>query len=115
MTRKKEGKVEQTVRRRRHGTVLPADACPACGTMKRVKRGNLTFPVNGEKIAVPDAVHLRCPKCREVLLRLDEARRLRERALPICREKHGFLSAQEVRSIRERFGSRRCPSRACCA
>lgn len=86
------------------GTVQPDDACPACGTMMRDNEGKLTFPVNGEEVPVPDAAHLQCPKCGEIVLRLDEARRLRERALQIYREKYSLLSEAEIRAIRERFG-----------
>ena len=58
--------------------------------------------VNGEEIAVPDAAHLRCPKCHEVVLRIDQARKLRERALDAYRSRYGLLSADEIRSVRER-------------
>jgi len=68
------------------------------------KRGKLKLPVNGEEISVPDATHLRCPKCHEVVLRFDDARRLRQRALEIYRAKYGLLTADEIRSIRERYG-----------
>ena len=64
--------------------------------------GELKLPVNGEDIAVPEATHLGCPKCREVVLRFDDARRLRQRALEIYRAKYGLLTADEIRSIRER-------------
>jgi putative zinc finger/helix-turn-helix YgiT family protein len=86
------------------GAALPADACPACGVMMREKVGPLRLPVNGEEVTVPDAGHLVCPRCREVVLRLDESRRLRERAIAIYREKYGLLSADEIRSLRRRFG-----------
>jgi putative zinc finger/helix-turn-helix YgiT family protein len=58
--------------------------------------------VNGEEIAVPDAPHLRCPKCHEVVLRMDQARKLRERALDTYRSRYHLLSTDEIRSIRER-------------
>jgi putative zinc finger/helix-turn-helix YgiT family protein len=61
------------------------------------------MPVNGEKIAVSGVAHLSCPKCREVVLRYRDARRLGEDAVAIYRRKHGLLSADEIRSIRERF------------
>ena len=67
------------------------------------KRGTLRLPVNGEEIAVPSAAHLACPKCREVVLRFDDARRLGEDAVAIYRKKYGLLSADEIRAIRERF------------
>ena len=72
--------------------------------MMRQKRRRLRLPVNGEQIAVPNAMHLRCPKCREVVLRFEDARRLGEDAIAIYRRKHGLLSADEIRAIRERFG-----------
>lgn len=67
------------------------------------KRGTLRLPVNGEEIAVPSAAHLRCPKCHEVVLRYQDARRLSEDAVAIYRRKHGLLSADEIRALRERF------------
>jgi putative zinc finger/helix-turn-helix YgiT family protein len=67
------------------------------------KRGKLTLPVNGEEIAVPAALHLRCPKCHEVVLRYEDARRLSEDAIAIYRRMHGLLSARGMRAIRERF------------
>ena len=83
---------------------MPDDACPECGTPMREKKGRLKLPMNGEEIAVPDSPHLSCPKCNEVVLRFDDARKLRQRALEIYRRKYGLLSADEIRSIRERFG-----------
>lgn len=88
-------------RRRR---VLPDDACPACGTKTVETRGKLRLPVNGEEITVPSASHLSCPKCHEVVLRFEDARRINEDAIAIYRKKHGLLSADDIRSIRERFG-----------
>ncbi len=68
------------------------------------KRGKLAFPVNGEDIRVPDAAHLACPKAHDPVLRADDARHLRERALDLYRGKYGLLTAEEIRSLRERFG-----------
>jgi len=95
---------QQVSARRPRRRILADDACPACGTMMRQKRRRLRLPVNGEQIAVPNAMHLRCPKCREVVLRFEDARRLGEDAIAIYRRKHGLLSADEIRAIRERFG-----------
>jgi len=91
-------------RRASKAVVLPDDACPECGTTMREKRGKLKLPVNGEEVAVSKAVHLACPQCREVVLRLDDARRLRVQALALYRDKHGLLSGEEIKAIRERFG-----------
>jgi putative zinc finger/helix-turn-helix YgiT family protein len=92
------------VSKAKHGVVLSDSACPECGVTMKEKRGKLKFPVNGEEISVPDATHLSCPKCHEVVLRFDDARRLRQRALEIYRAKYGLLTADEIRSIRERYG-----------
>jgi putative zinc finger/helix-turn-helix YgiT family protein len=88
----------------RAAIVLGADACPTCGTLMKEKRGRLSFPVNGEEMRVPDASHLACPKGHDAVLRVDDARRLRERALDLYRKKYRLLSADEIRSLRERFG-----------
>jgi putative zinc finger/helix-turn-helix YgiT family protein len=66
-------------------------------------RGRLTLPVNGEEVAVPQALHLACPKCHDVVLRLDDARQLRERAFAAYRKKYDLLSADDIRALRERF------------
>src|SRR5688500_456614 len=90
----------RSVRRTR---VLPDDACPTCGTAMVDKRGTLRLPVNGEEIAVRSAAHLGCPKCGEVVLRFQDSKRLGEDAIAIYRKKHGLLSADQIRSIRDRF------------
>jgi len=85
-------------------TILADDACPRCGTMMTERRSALNLPVNGEEVSVPSSLHLRCAKCDEVVLRLADARRLHESAIAIYRKKHGLLSANDIRAIRERFG-----------
>ena len=83
---------------------LPDDACPRCRTTMVERRSALKMPVNGEDVSVPSAMHLRCPKCDEVVLRFSDARRLQEDAIAVYRKKHGLLSADEIRALRERFG-----------
>lgn len=85
------------------GRVRADDACPSCGTLMREARGRLTLPINGEEVAVPSATHLKCPKCGEIVLRLQDAKRLHEDATEIYRRKHDLLSGNEIRAIRERF------------
>ena len=101
MTRKKTSRPKSSARVR--GRVLGSDACPSCGTPMIEKRATLRLPVNGEEIAVPAAAHLSCPRCGEILLRYQDSRRLGEDAIAIYRKKHGLLSADEIRAIRERF------------
>src|SRR6266487_4479419 len=81
---------------------LPDDACPNCGSTLRERSATLRLPVNGEEIAVQGAAHLRCPKCHEIVLRMDQARKLRKRALAAYRSRYDLLSEDEIRSIRER-------------
>jgi len=88
----------------KQGAILPDDACPTCGTIMKEQRSSLSTAVNGEEVVVPDASHLRCPKCREVVLRLDEVRHLNQAGLDIYRRKYGLLSSGEIRSFRERLG-----------
>ena len=90
--------------RTKRGRLLADNACPECGTPMREKQGSLKLPVNGEEIVVTGSPHLSCPKCHEVVMRFDDARKLRQRALEIYRQKYGLLSADDIRSIRERFG-----------
>ena len=94
----------RSVSRAKPGRLLADNACPQCGTPMREKQGVLKFPVNGEEIALSGSPHLSCPKCHEVVLRFDDARKLRHRALEDYRQKYGLLSADDIRSIRERFG-----------
>ena len=89
--------------RAQRGRLLADNACPECGTPMREKQASLKFPVNGEEIAVAQSPHLSCPKGHEVVLRFDDARKLRQRALDSYRQKYGLLSADDIRSIRERF------------
>src|SRR6266481_6208512 len=84
-------------------STLSAYACPVCGTIMRERRARLDYPVNGEKVVVPDALHLRCPNDGEIVLRLDDARHLREHALALYRDKYSLLSSDDLRSIRERL------------
>jgi putative zinc finger/helix-turn-helix YgiT family protein len=72
--------------------------------MMNEHRSTLKLPVNGEEMSVPSTLHLRCPKCDEAVLRFSDARRFEEDAISIYRKKHGLLSADEIRALRERFG-----------
>src|SRR5262249_19759595 len=94
----------QMPRAAQRGQLVPGNGCPQCGTSMTEKHASLKFSVNGEEIAVSASPHLNCPKCREIVLRFDDARKLRQGALEIYRQKYGLLSADDIRSIRERLG-----------
>ena len=93
---KKVAKSRTPLRRAIH---VADDGCPSCGTKMIEKRGALRLPVNGEEISVPSALHLSCPKCGEVVLRFQDAKRLHEDAIAIYRKKHRLLSADEIRRL----------------
>ena len=68
------------------------------------ERGRLGVPVNGEEVSVANVPYMRCPACREVVLRLADARWLDREAIARYRGKRGLLSAEEIRALRERAG-----------
>jgi putative zinc finger/helix-turn-helix YgiT family protein len=84
--------------------VLSDDACPSCGTLMQQKTAELGFVVNGENITVPDAPHLACPSCDEIVLRYEDSKALQERAIEAYRQKHSLFSADEIRARRQRLG-----------
>ncbi len=67
------------------------------------KRSTLRLPVNGEEISVPSVSHFGCPKCGEIRLGFQQAKRLHEDAIALYRKKHQLLSADQIRAIREHF------------
>ena len=101
---KKKASSLKAPRAPRRGQPLPEDACPSCGSTLVEKRGRLRFPVNGEEMNVPSASHLGCPRCGEIVLRYEDAQRLSEDAVALYRKKHKLLSAEEIRTLRRRFG-----------
>ena len=94
----------KTTRKGARSTVPAVDACPGCGATMRQRRSTLTWSVNGEKIRVPDIRHLRCPKCGETVLALDQIRALRAGAFQVYRRSHGLLPGSAIRSVREQLG-----------
>ncbi|MBZ0231483.1 MAG: type II toxin-antitoxin system MqsA family antitoxin [Deltaproteobacteria bacterium] len=103
MKTKRRTAVTRTRPPRRPAHELPRDACVSCGTMMKQARARLPYPVNGETILVP-SVHLTCPRCGETVLELREWKRQHENAIAIYRERHGLLSADEIRAIRKQLG-----------
>src|SRR5574341_1829058 len=90
--------------RAKRGRELPDDACPTCGATMRNVRSKVSVSVNGEKVAVPDVPHLRCPKCGDGLFSLAVARDLERRSIDLYRAKYSLLLAHEIRAIREQHG-----------
>jgi len=90
-------------RTHRKKKIFREDDCPTCGTGMIESQGTLSLPVNGEEISVQNCTYLSCPKCKEIVLRLDEVRKLREGAIERYRKKYHLLSADEIRSFRERL------------
>lgn len=77
--------------------------CPNCGNQMKESKSSLSYPIDGEEIKVANSPHLFCPKCKEVILRKDEVRLLRENAMAIYRKKYGLLSGEEIKRLRERL------------
>jgi putative zinc finger/helix-turn-helix YgiT family protein len=96
-------KARKNHEKRSPSKLLADDTCPRCGSEMIEARSALTFPVNGEEIEVLASPHLRCRKCDEVILRLDESKQLRERALGVYRQKYRLLGGDEIRRMRERL------------
>ena len=76
--------------------------CVECGAEMVTVQGPQTYSVNGETVRVPKAEFLRCTDCKSVAFRFDQLRHLREAAFAKYREANGLLSADEIRSLRER-------------
>jgi len=70
----------------------------------RRRRATLSLPVNGEAVRVPGIAHLHCASCGEKLLSYEEAGALERGALARYRARHGLLSPEEIRTLRERLG-----------
>ena len=53
---------------------------------------------------MPDAPHLACPSCGEVVLRHEQSKALQERAVEAYRKAHSLLGAEDIRALRQRLG-----------
>lgn len=94
-------KMVKNIHSKRH--VLSDDACTSCGKPMKEAIGILKYLVNGEEVKVPNISHLSCTACHEIVIRLDEVRELRQRALELYRQRYGLLSAHQIRSLRVRL------------
>ena len=78
-----------------HNPVVADDACPSCGTLMQQRTATLDFVVNGKSIPVPDASHLACPSCNEIVLRYEDSKALQERAREAYRQKYTPAESNE--------------------
>lgn len=86
------------------GRVLSDNACPNCGSSMVRRSSTLKLPIHGEEVAVPHVSHLHCTDCDERVLDIGQSRDLHRRALDSYRERHGLLTADDIRLIREKYG-----------
>lgn len=68
------------------------------------RSSTLKLPIHGEEISVRQVGHLNCSRCGERILDARQSRDLHRRALDLYRRKHGLLTAQEIKTIREKNG-----------
>ena len=68
------------------------------------RQGPLSHQVHGEAVEVPDVRHLACARCGEVVFTLDQANAWSHAAMRRYRQRHGLLSAGEIRALREHLG-----------
>ncbi len=79
--------------------------CPICATFvdTRIETVEQGFTVRGEPIDVLGQIHY-CGQCGEALVAEDNDSALLEKAYSSYRTKHGLLSPQEIRALREKYG-----------
>jgi len=92
---------------------MKGDFCPNCEEYTETTFGveNEVYNVRGEPIEIEAEVAI-CQKCGEKIFDEERDSRNLEKAYSLYREKHNLLSADEIRSIREKYGlSQRALSR----
>ena len=79
--------------------------CPTCESFVETVEETVsqTIPVRGESITVSGTV-LHCALCEEALVSEEHDSATLDRAYALFRERHGLLTPQEIRSIREGYG-----------
>jgi len=79
--------------------------CPVCGTERdtEVVKKEEVFNIRGEEIRTRSKIRF-CSVCKEELFdeSLDEENI--KRVYDVYRERHGMLSPEEIKSIREKYG-----------
>lgn len=78
--------------------------CPTCGKELAPSSAEIRHVVNGEPQLVAGIAHLACVGCGEVLVPLQGANALQQRAVAAYREAHGLLDSQQIRELREKLG-----------
>src|SRR5947209_474041 len=81
---------------RRRTAVIADDACPKCGTLMKEAQGTFDMPVHGEDVTVAGIPHLRCPRCEEVVFRLEDSHLLEQAVLEAFRRRHDLLSPSSI-------------------
>ena len=100
---KKKTRHSPTVRERPpRARVVPEDECTECGTLMRPSTAGRTIQLHGEGITVAGVPHVVCPHCGNTMTDLDHVRAQNLAAIAIYRERHGLLSAAEIRALRVR-------------
>ncbi|MFW6103233.1 MAG: type II TA system antitoxin MqsA family protein [Chloroflexota bacterium] len=79
--------------------------CPYCESFIEPYEETVeqTLPVRGESITVSGAVE-HCPACKNALVSEQHDSATLERAYDVYRQRHGLLTPQEIRAIRESYG-----------
>jgi len=78
--------------------------CPKCGSFQETYEvtSEQTLPVRGENVTVSATVR-HCSVCEEALVSEECDSATLEKAYAVYRERHGLLTPQEIRSIREGY------------
>ena len=80
-----------------------SDPCISCGGKMAPSTKPTSLLVNGEEMKGLRVRHIRCTKCGQAMFSIDEARQVRELAFEKYRKRYRLLTADEIRSLRERF------------
>jgi putative zinc finger/helix-turn-helix YgiT family protein len=100
---KKNIRHSPTVRERpARARIVPEDECTECGTLMRPSTAGRTILLHGEPIPVPGVPHVACPRCGNTMTWIGDIRTQHLAAIAIYRERHGLLTAAEIRALRVR-------------
>ena len=77
--------------------------CVECGGNMEESREALEYRVRNEAFLILGIPHFICDSCGEIEINLASAEILSDKAHALYREKHGFLSPEEIRAVRKSF------------